>query len=144
MAEAQWWRSKGGGGKVRRLGCVCSGKFNESVKYQPPPPPPPTGSKYWIRLDSNGDGGRWKSPPLRFYLNISVIQMANLQPSDACREVGAQRVLVCHLPASGKTFIYLFLLSLVPSLADSVKCLHEVDALCQFVHRPAHFKGIHL
>lgn len=70
--------------------------------------------------------------------------MANLQPSDACREVGAQRVLVCHLPASGKTFIYLFLLSLVPSLADSVKCLHEVDALCQFVHRPAHFKGIHL
>lgn len=69
--------------------------------------------------------------------------MANLQPSDACREVGAQPVLVCHLPASGKTFIYLFL-SFFFSLADSVKCLHEVDALCQIVHQLAHFKGIHL
>lgn len=74
--------------------------------------------------------------------------MANLQLSDAYREVGAQPVLVCHLPASGKKnkkllFIY-FSLSFFFFLADSVKCLHEVDALCQIVHQLAHFKGIHL
>lgn len=50
---------------------------------------------------------------------------------------------VTYQPQEKKTFIYLFLY-LFFFLADSVKCLHEVDALCQIVHQLAHFKGIHL
>lgn len=48
---------------------------------------------------------------------------------------------VTYQPQEQLLFIYF---SLFFSLADSVKCLHEVDALCQIGHQLAHLKGIHL
>lgn len=43
-------------------------------------------------------------PCFRLYLITLVIQMANLPPGNANREVAAQPVLLCHLLASGYFF----------------------------------------
>lgn len=56
--------------------------------------------------------------------------MANLPHSNANREAGAQPVLVCHLLALG----YVFFSPFPFFFADSAKCLHEANALCQIVY----------
>lgn len=94
---------------------VCSGKFNESVKNISVLH---TSSSYWINLAFNGDEG---GENLRLHLKISVIQMANLPHGNAYREAGAQPVLVCHLPASGKGFFYLFIYFLLIAQSVSMK-----------------------
>lgn len=62
---------------------------------------------------------------------ISAFQMANLPSRDAYREVGAQRNPACpcvSLTSHRKRLFFFFF------FADSAKCLHEANALCQILY----------
>lgn len=137
------WQGKWADSLVRRR-CllneersVCSGKANESIKKRNIKSPwlhCGVRSVYYKRgriMWLCNDLLRSNLKHLRLHLNISE---SHKQRAAGLREI--LPVLVCHLPATGKKNL---------NFADSTKCLHEANALCQILYKQAHQnKQIHL
>lgn len=86
---------------------MCLLRENSIGPSVPSPPPPLQNTTKHLCFQFKFSRPLMENPlflRFRLYLITLVIQMANLPPGDANREVAAQPVLLCHLLASGYFF----------------------------------------